>query len=192
MLISNDGKAKLTVFMLLSKEITKRTEEIMDCTFQTGEGKFNFRVGAFIRDGDRILMAKNPNEKREFWYSVGGRVHFGETAQEAVLRELKEETGLTCEVEKLCAVHENFFTDDDGVPFHECSLFFLVKLTDDLRAIKSGSFTDKGPAGEFLEWIDLNHAAGKTLYPDFFTTTDFCTERGVIHFVTKDDVTVRG
>ena len=29
----------------------------MDCTFKTDEGKFNYRVGALIRDGNRILMA---------------------------------------------------------------------------------------------------------------------------------------
>lgn len=67
----------------------------MDCTFKTEEGKFNYRVGAIIRNGNRILMARNPGETRgDMWYSVGGRVRFGETAEEACLRELKEETGL--------------------------------------------------------------------------------------------------
>ena len=37
----------------------------MDCTFQTPNGKFNFRVGAIITDGRKILMARNPQEKRE-------------------------------------------------------------------------------------------------------------------------------
>ncbi|MEE1262275.1 hypothetical protein [Ruminococcus sp.] len=38
----------------------------MDCTFNTGLGNFNFLVGIIITDGRRILMAKNPNDKREY------------------------------------------------------------------------------------------------------------------------------
>ena len=158
----------------------------MDCTFKTNEGKFNYRVGAIIRNGNKILMARNPNEKREFWYSVGGRVHFGESAEEAILRELKEETGLDCKIERTAAIHENFFEDDDGIHFHEISIFFLIKLTDEIAAIPSGHHTDGGPNGEFLEWIDLSDCEGKTLYPDFFKTTDFSKETGVLNFVTRD------
>ena len=101
----------------------------MDCTFKTEEGKFNYRVGAIIRNGNRILMARNPGETRgDMWYSVGGRVRFGETAEVACLRELKEETGLELELERLAAIHENFFRDAEGTLYHEISLFFLVKV----------------------------------------------------------------
>ena len=99
----------------------------MDCTFNTELGNFNFRVGIIITDGRRVLMAKNPNDKREYYYSVGGRVKFGESLEDAVKRELMEETGIDCEIDRLACIHENFFTDDDGVPFHEISCFFTVK-----------------------------------------------------------------
>ena len=73
----------------------------MDCTFFTENGKFNYRVGAIIKNGRKLLMARNPNEKRVFYYSVGGRVKFGETAQQAIIRELKEETSLDCKIQSL-------------------------------------------------------------------------------------------
>ena len=124
----------------------------MDCTFKTDEGKFNFRVGALIKDNGnggqgRILMVRNPAERPNVWYSVGGRVQYGETLEEAVLRELKEETGFTCEVERLCALHENFFTANDGTPYHEISGYFLVKMTDELRTEyeKASAFLKKSP-----------------------------------------------
>ena len=72
----------------------------MDCTFPTPQGNFNYRVGVIITNGRKILMARNPNEKRRFYYSVGGRVKFGESLTEAVKRELKEETGIDCEVDR--------------------------------------------------------------------------------------------
>lgn len=156
----------------------------MDCTFMTEEGKFNYRVGAIIRNGNKILMAKNPKDPRACWYSVGGRVRYDETAEEAVLREVKEETGLDCEIERLAVIHENFF--DDGVHFHELSFFFLIKPSAELFAIPSGHHTDGGPNGEYLEWIDLSDCEGKTLFPDFFKTIDFSKETGVRHFVTKE------
>lgn len=72
----------------------------MDCTFKTEQGNFNYRVGVIITDGRKVLMARNPNEERAFYYSVGGRVRFGESMEEAALRELKEETGLDCEIDR--------------------------------------------------------------------------------------------
>ena len=170
----------------------------MDCTFKTAEGKFNYRVGAFIRDEGkpgsegRILVVRNPAERPNVWYSVGGRVQYGESLEEAILRELKEETGISCQVERLCAILENFFTISDGTPYHEFSAFFLVKMTDELRAIQSGQLTTGGPSGEYLEWIELNDLAGKTIYPPFFTDKNFPEEKGIVHFIKRNDVMVRG
>lgn len=168
----------------------------MDCTFNTDEGRFNYRVGALIKDDStggrgRILMARNSAEREGVYYSVGGRVQYGECLEQAVLRELKEETGLDCEVERLCAIHENFFTASNGFKYHEFSSFFLVKMTDELRAIKSGQRTTGGPADEILQWIDLDNLEGITIFPNFFTTTDFTKETGVVHFVSKNEVCKR-
>lgn len=157
----------------------------MDCTFQTEQGKFNYRVGVIITDGSRVLMARNPNEKREFYYSVGGRVHFGESLEAAALRELKEETGIACELDRLACVHENFFTDGEGIPYHEVSVFFTVKPNDALLHIQNGQRTDQGPKGEYLEWIDLKRSNGLTLYPEFLRSVDFNTDREFRHFITR-------
>lgn len=42
-------------------------------------------------------------------YSVGGHIQFGETAEEAVAREVFEETGVKLEIDHLGFIHENFF-----------------------------------------------------------------------------------
>lgn len=159
---------------------------LIDCTFSTELGKFNYRIGVIITNGRKILMARNPNETREFYYSVGGRVKFGESLTDAVIREVKEETGIDCEIDRLAAVHENFFTTDDGVPFHEVSVFFTLKPNERFASIENGHHTDQGPNGEYLEWIDIDHCEGKIIYPDFFKTIDFSKDIEFKHFITRD------
>lgn len=158
----------------------------MDCTFKTDEGKFNFRVGAIIASGRKVLLARNPNEKREFYYSVGGRVKVGEEPEHAVLRELKEETDIDCEIERMAAIHENFFVCDDGVKFHEISIFFLIKPSKELLNIKNGHLTKDGPNSEYLEWIDLDNLNGKTIYPKFYKDIDFNSVSEIKHFIDRE------
>ncbi|MCH5296531.1 MAG: NUDIX domain-containing protein [Ruminococcus sp.] len=158
----------------------------MDCTFKTEDGKFNFRVGAIIANGRKVLMARNPNESREFYYSVGGRVKVGESLEMAVLRELKEETGITCKIERMVAIHENFFVDDDGVKFHEISIFFLIKPNKELFNIENGQLTKDGPNNEYLEWIDLDNLDGKTIYPEFYKDLDFNSISETKHIVNRE------
>lgn len=170
----------------ISIYIYMRQERKMDCTFNTELGKFNYRVGLFILNGRKALMVRNPNEKRIFYYSVGGRVKFGESMEKAAQRELREETGIDCRLDRLVCIHENFFTDDDGIPFHEISCFFTVKPDDRLFNISNGHLTDKGPGGEYLEWIDLDNCDGITVYPEFIKTIDPFSNGEFRHFITRE------
>ncbi|MGY1807294.1 NUDIX hydrolase [Blastococcus sp. SYSU D00669] len=53
-------------------------------------------VGAVVRDGaGRLLLIRRGQEpSRGLWSLPGGRVEPGETAEQAVVREVREETGL--------------------------------------------------------------------------------------------------
>ena len=58
-----------------------------DLCLPCNDGILNIRVGAIIMRDGKILMAGNENAN--YLYSVGGRIKFGETAKEAVIRLLK-------------------------------------------------------------------------------------------------------
>lgn len=114
-----------------------------DCTVAIDNGYINIRVGAIIMKGNKFLMVGN--QKDEYLYSVGGRIQFGESAEEAVVREVFEETGVRLEVDRLGFVHEKFFYGDYGKKedklIYEISFFFYMKTPDDFEPV-CDSFTD--------------------------------------------------
>lgn len=57
-------------------------------------------VAALIRDGERFMIFQRPSTKtRAFqWEFVGGKVEQGESLEEALIRECREEIGVTVRV----------------------------------------------------------------------------------------------
>ena len=159
-----------------------------DITVPCGDGLVNLRVGAIILKNGRLLMAGN--EREPYLYSVGGRIRFGESAEQAVLREVEEETGRKLEIDRLGFVHENFFISDPrlhaGKPVYEISFFFYMKTPEDFEPA-SRCFTEDG-VREFVTWIDLDDP--RTIYPDFFRTELKHPEMTVKHFVTDGRVRI--
>ena len=75
---------------------------------------------------DHLLCADGFDEvkQQQFYRPLGGGVEFGETAAQAVARELREETGMSIEVRANLGAVENLFTFQ-GAPGHEV-VFELV------------------------------------------------------------------
>jgi 8-oxo-dGTP diphosphatase len=64
-------------------------------------------VGAVVLRHGRLLVIKRGNEPAKGLWSVpGGRLEFGETLAQAVVRELFEETGLVGTAGTLCGIAE--------------------------------------------------------------------------------------
>ena len=156
----------------------------IDMTVPCGGGLINLRVGAVILRDGKFLMAGN--DRDAYLYSVGGRIRFGETAEEAVVREVAEETGYRLSVDRLGFVHENYFVMD--VPPHagrlvyEVSFYFYMNAPEDFAPV-CGSTTGDG-LRERLEWVGPDEP--RTIYPDFFRTELARPGHGVKHFVTDE------
>lgn len=101
-----------------------------DCGFSKESNWFRYRAGAIIIENDCVLFAGNENE--DYLYSIGGGVHMGETAEDAILREVFEETGVHYEIDHLAVIHENFFYENNGslkgFNCHEISFYFLERV----------------------------------------------------------------
>jgi mutator protein MutT len=77
-------------------------------------------VGAVIVDGDSVVLVKRAHEPlKGEWSLPGGTVEVGETLVDAVVREVREETGLTVRVGSLIEVLDRVHRADDGrVEYH--------------------------------------------------------------------------
>ena len=155
-----------------------------DMTVPCGSGLINIRVGAIILKNGKFLMVGN--DRNNYLYSVGGRLKFGETAEEAVKREVFEETGVCMEAERLGFVHENYFYADSpkypGKLIYEVSFFFYMKVPEDFEPVCS-SHTEDGRE-EFLKWVSPDEAT--VIYPAFFRTELTHPGPTVKHFVTDE------
>lgn len=86
-------------------------------------------VKALILDSGKILLLKRSDKSKHsagVWETVGGRLEFGETPEEAIRREIDEETSLTVDnIELLYA--EPYYMDEDTEVIVLCYICDLDK-----------------------------------------------------------------
>jgi len=157
--------------------------EKRDLTFDTNEGKFNYRVGAIIIKDKKLLMIQN--DCAPYYYSVGGRVKLNETSEEAVVRETLEETGIKFEIDRLAFIHEHFFYEEiTREHYHEIAFFYLMKANTNMNLVCK-STGDQG-AKEHLHWLPIEDLDKTHLYPEFFKTKLLGSITGVEHIISKE------
>ena len=153
-------------------------------TFRSHDGVFNYRVAAVLMRPDTVLIQRAPDD--DFWALPGGRVEFGETSSDALVRELREEIGICVEVQRLLWLVENFFATP-GEPYHEISLYYSVRALDPLPTGPEfpGLTEDRQPPLVF-RWQALETLAEIRLFPTFLAggLRDLPTE--IAHIVQRD------
>lgn len=156
-----------------------------DCCMTRDNQWFRYRAAAIIIEDGCILLAGN--ETVDYLYSVGGGVHMGETAQEAVIREVYEETGIKYEVERLVFIHENFFQGNgttSGMECHEIAFYFLMKSRG-TKELNSNSYCMEGK--EFMHWIPIEELENYKAYPTFFREKLLHISDQMEHIITIED-----
>lgn len=134
-------------------------------TLNTGKGLFNHRVAAVIVQNNKLLAQKNT--KTNEYYLVGGRVRFGESTEEALVREIKEELNITVTDYKPLWINECFFVHD-GMKFHEICMYYLVEISNTgFNNYETVFETKEGNRINTYEWLDIDKLNDFVLYPQF-------------------------
>lgn len=139
----------------------------MDISFKTGNEKFNYRVCAVILHDGKILAMHD--ERSPYFYLPGGRVKLGETAEEAVVREVKEELRITATIDRPLWLNQGFFKEDvDGLQYHEICIYFLMDISDtDLLSKGDKFFLPEGKHRHTFEWLQWERLEDEYFYPIF-------------------------
>jgi 8-oxo-dGTP pyrophosphatase MutT (NUDIX family) len=145
----------------------------MDISFITGNGKFNYRVCAVILDKGRILAMHD--ERSPYYYLPGGRVKLHETAEEAVLREVREELGIEARIARPLWLAQSFFNEDvDKLDYHELCVYFLMDVSGTELVSRGGRFRliEREHTHDF-EWLPFGRLEEEYFYPIFLKKAIF-------------------
>jgi ADP-ribose pyrophosphatase YjhB (NUDIX family) len=108
----------------------------------------DLRVAAYAvvtDDENRVLLARWTEGRRVAWTMPGGGLEAGEDPQDAVRREVREETGYTVQVQELLGIHSRVIPAGRRVqraadPLHTLRIVYRAKISGGkLRFEKEGS-----------------------------------------------------
>lgn len=116
-------------------------------------------VSAFIQDDEgRILMIRRTDNDL---YSIpGGQLELGETLAEAAVREVREETGIECEVTGVIGLYsdpKHVIAYDDGEVRQEFSICFRARKI-------SGSLKTSSESAE-VAWVRPSDLSSLKIHP---------------------------
>jgi 8-oxo-dGTP diphosphatase len=118
-------------------------------------------VAAVIRDKDKIFAtARGYGEFKGWWEFPGGKIEKGETPQQALVREIKEELSATIEVDELIDTIEY-----DYPTFHLSMDCFWAKLVEGELILKEA---------EAARWLSRDELLSVNWLP---------ADRGLIQFI---------
>ena len=139
----------------------------MDVVLKTENGRFNYRACAVILNENKILAMTDENAP--YYYLIGGKVELHETAENAVLREIKEEMNVDAEIVRPLWVCQNFFTEKVNKDrYHEICFYFLVDISKTDILEKGNKFVLKeGKHTLTFEWLNISELNEKYLVPAF-------------------------
>ena len=115
--------------------------------------------GVCILDGKVLLCLP---KDRSYSYLPGGHIEFGETGREALVREMKEETGLDATAGDLLGVVESSFVQK-GEKHCEINLIYEMKIRDQGSGIR-----DQVKSCEdwiCFDWVDCDKIDSVNLLP---------------------------
>lgn len=122
-------------------------------------------VGGVIVHGGKVLLVKRAKEPlRGRWMVPGGTVERGETLEQALVREVREETGVLVQPRDLLLVLERIDREGEAVRFHFVILDYLCDFVSGVpMAASDAEAVALVAPGELSEYDLTKEALGVVL-----------------------------
>ena len=160
----------------------------MDILFKNDDWVFSYRVAGICVHNGKVLLQTTTGEDRSFSFP-GGHVEFGESNEETLIREFKEEINADVQVGDLKWVAEVFFPWGTK-PCHQICLYYMIEILNP-EIPKDGIFLAK----EHMEgrnfdleyhWVSIEDAGTMEIYPTQTRRLLKQLDAGVTHFVYQE------
>lgn len=154
-----------------------------DWIFKTDNAICDLRtVGVLIKDNK--LLVQRDRDGSEYALP-GGHVKIGETTEDGLIREYKEETGADIRCVRLLWTEECFW-EWKGKQAHNIAFYYLIDLCDGSDIPDNGEFVShKDNCNVLIGWMPIEELQNVTIYPEFIKEAIFSLNDPLRHFVSK-------
>jgi 8-oxo-dGTP pyrophosphatase MutT (NUDIX family) len=161
---------------------------IRDILFHDDDQIFSYRIAGICIHNGKVLLQKSGNDPS--FAFPGGHVAFGETTEQTLLREFKEEINADIAVDELKWVAEIFFPWGHKT-CHQICLFYLVHWVDAAQMPNENQFAaHEEPNGSTsaieFHWVPLADIHTITLDPPTTAQLLGKLDAGMQHFVYRE------
>jgi ADP-ribose pyrophosphatase YjhB (NUDIX family) len=128
------------------------------------KGNVLVSVAAVIEGEKRkiLLIWEGDTPYHKCWVTPGGYVKPDETVKQAVVREVREETGLEIFPTRLMGIYDDFVTDEKDVLIHHLIICYVAEIV-------GGELTVTLEAAEYA-WMDVEEILRLSRVPKIFKT----------------------
>ncbi len=129
--------------------------------YEVFAGELSFRpavYGIIIQNGE-VLLSK----QWDGYDFPGGGINLGETIEEALKREVKEETGFEVKIGKLVTCENSFYKRVKGDYIHAIFMYYLCEIIGGKLSTEFFDEHERKYLGE-AEWIDLKNIEKIKIY----------------------------
>jgi len=134
---------------------------------------------------DSVLLHRANDEP--FWTLPGGRAEHGESAEETIAREMREELETDVHVDRMLWIVENFF-EYGGLSYHELALYFAIRFPSGSAPLRADSFDrSDGSVPLRFKWCPVQQEALAALpvAPPFLAEALTNLPQSVVHVVDR-------